>query len=475
MSKSRTGDHFESLFEYAPISLWEEDYSGIKLFYDNLRAEGVTDLNHYLDQHPEEIEKNMRRMKVTHVNRETLNMFDASSEAELLANLDKIFRDEMRAHFRSELMALWNGELSWSGDGINYRLSGEALYIHLHWRILPECESNWERVLVSIEDITALKQTEKRFHDLFEYAPISLWEEDYAELKKEFDALRAQGVMDLRAHLASHPEAVRHFMSLIRVLDVNQRTLALFEAKDKQTLLGNLDKVFRGEMSTHFVDELLDMWNGKTHYEREGINYSLSGEPINVHLHWTLMPEHENDFNWVLIALQDVTARKKVEEYLRYLGTHDVMTGLYNRAYFEETLQRIEANRQDPISFIIVDLNGLKETNDYLGHQAGDGLIRRTGEVLKASLEADHIAARIGGDEFVIIMPDSAAEVAALVTEHLQSLVKMNNKYYRDPELSISLGAATSESGLSLEKVISLADDAMYRNKGQFHRRRKGD
>jgi diguanylate cyclase (GGDEF)-like protein len=475
MSKSRTGDHFESLFEYAPISLWEEDYSGIKLFFDTLRADGVTNLNHYLDQHPEEIENNMRRMKVRHVNRETLNMFGASSEVELLANLDKIFRDEMRAHFRSELMALWNGGLSWSGDGINYRLSGEALHIRLHWRILPECESNWECVLVSIENITALKETENRFHDLFEYAPISLWEEDYAELKKEFDALRAQGIMDLREHLASHPETVPRFMSMIRVLDVNQRTLTLFEAKDKETLLGNLDKVFRGEMSIHFVDELVDMWNGKTYYEREGINYSLSGEPVNVHLHWTLMPGHENDFNWVLIALQDITARKKAEEYLRYLGTHDVMTGLYNRAYFEETLQRLEANRYDPISFIIIDLNELKETNDYLGHQAGDRLIRRTGEVLKASLEDDHIAARIGGDEFVIIMPDSTAEVAALAIERVQSLVKLNNKYYRDPELSLSLGAATSEDGLSLEKVISLADDAMYRNKGQFHRRRKGD
>jgi len=95
--------------------------------------------------------------------------------------------------------------------------------------------------------------------------------------------------------------------------------------------------------------------------------------------------------------------------------------------------------------------------------------------VLKASLENDQIAARIGGDEFAIIMPDSTAEVAALAIERVQSLVKMNNKYYRDPELSLSLGAASSESGLSLEKVISLADDAMYRDKGLFHRRRKED
>ena len=475
MANLKAGDHFESLFEYAPISLWEEDYSGIKNFFDELRASGVTDLNKYLDQHPEEIDNNLRRIKVTHVNRETLNMFGAKSEMELLSNLDKIFRDEMRAHFRTELMALWSGEKSWSGDGINYRLDGEALHIRLHWRILPECESSWECVLVSIENFTALKTAEQRFHNLFMHAPISLWEEDYSALKREFDQLRSRGVMDLHAHLAAHPEAVNRFMSLIRVLDVNQKTINLFEAKDKETLLANLDKVFRDEMSSHFTNELVDMWNGKTYYEREGVNYALSGERVNVHLHWTLMPGHEKDFDWVLVALQDITARKKAEEYLWYLGTHDVMTGLYNRAFFDETLQRLESEHRDPVSVIIIDLNNLKTTNDRYGHQMGDQLIRRTGEVLKASIDEDYIAARIGGDEFTLILPGANEQTASLMMDRVESLVEMNNKFYREPELSFSLGSATSEPGLPLERVISLADNEMYNNKGQYYRRRRED
>ena len=475
MSKPKAGDHFESLFEYAPISLWEQDYSGIKNFLDDLRTKGVSDLERYLNEHPGDIDTSLALIKVTHVNLETLNLFGAKSESELLANLNKIFRDEMRAHWRSELLALWNGEISWSGDGINYRLDGEALHIRLHWRILPECESNWECVLVSIENITALKTAEQRFHDLFTHAPISLWEEDYSALKVEFDRLRAQGVVDLKTHLASHPEAVDRFMSLIRVLDVNQKTLDLFEARDKETLLANLDKVFRDEMSDHFANELVDMWNGKTYYEREGVNYALSGERVNVHLHWTLMPGHETDFDWVLVALQDITARKKAEEYLRYLGTHDVMTGLYNRAFFDETLQRLENERHDPISVIIIDLNNLKITNDRYGHQVGDKLIRRTGEVLKASIDGGFIAARIGGDEFILILPGANEQMANALMERVESLVVMNNKYYREPELSLSQGMATSAPGVSLERVISLADDAMYTNKGLYYRRRKED
>lgn len=131
--------HFESLFKYAPISLWEEDYSGIKGFFDELRAQGVTDLNAHFDEHPADIDGCMKRIKVLHVNHETLAMFGAKSEAELLSNLDKVFRNEMRQHFRSELLTLWQGETSWSGEGVNYTLDGSPLNIRLNWRILPEC------------------------------------------------------------------------------------------------------------------------------------------------------------------------------------------------------------------------------------------------------------------------------------------------------------------------------------------------
>src|SRR6266496_3222215 len=475
MSYSGTEDHFESLFEYAPISLWEEDYSEVKTFFDDLRERGVVDLASYLDAHPEEIENSIHRIKVIRVNHATLAMFAAASEEELLANLDQIFRDEMREHFRAELMALWNGELKWSGNGVNYRLDGEPIHIRLHWRILPECESNWECVLVSIENISALTRAEMRFHQLFMYAPISLWEEDYTAIKQEFDKLRAEGVTDLRAYLRANPQAIDRFVGMIRILDVNQKTLDLFEAGNKEMLIANLDKVFRDDTKNHFANELVDMWDGKTFYDRESVNFSLSGEPVYVQLAWTLMPGSEDDFSWVLVALQDITARKKAEEYLRYLGTHDVMTGLYNRAFFEETLISLEKNRRDPISMIIIDLNYLKVTNDQFGHHVGDQLIRRVAEVLKASLSEDYVAARIGGDEFIVIMPDTDLNDAKDMIERIQSLVAVNNTFYREPELSLSLGAAVSNPHLSLEKVMSLADNEMYKNKGIFHRRRKED
>ena len=330
-------------------------------------------------------------------------------------------------------------------------------------------------MLVTTENITARKQAERRLQRLFDAAPISLWEEDYSALKDYFETLRRAGITDLQDYFDGHPEAVPHCMSLIRVLDVNQRTLALFGAESKEQLLANLDKVFRDEMETHFTGELIDLWNGRLAYERDGINYSLTGEPVSIHLNFKVMPGHEHDFSWVLVAIEDITARKKAEDYLRYLGTHDVMTGLYNRTYFEETLLRLEKERRDPLSILIADVDGLKRVNDSLGHQAGDSLIRRAAEVIKAALGEGIVVARIGGDEFAAFLPDCDEQAAAEAVRQILTLVELNNKYYREPVLSISLGTAASRPGLSLGTVIRVADDAMYGRKGEHYQRRKGE
>jgi diguanylate cyclase (GGDEF)-like protein len=475
MFGSDSKEYLITLFEYAPISLWEQDFSQIKSLFDSLKKQGVTNFDSYLDSHPEFIDECMQAIKVLNVNQQTVAMFRADSKEMFLSNLNLVFRDGMRHHFRGELLALWRGDIRWAGEGINYTLDGEALDIILHWRILPEHEEKWDKVLVTIEDITARKRAEKRLESLFESSPISLWEEDYSEIKKYFDLLREQGVTDLQAYLGEHPEVVLHCASLIRVLNVNQKTLELFGANSKEDLLKNLGQVFRDEMGNSFAKELIDIWNGKLYYEREGINYSLTGEPINILLSFRVMPGYENDFAWVSVAIQDITARKKAEDYLRYLGTHDVMTGLYNRAYFEEVIAKLETNRTDPISVIILDLNYLKYTNDVFGHQAGDKLIRRAAEVLQAASAEKYFSARIGGDEFIIILPNANEEMANEFMKHLHVLVEMNNKFYREPELSVSIGVATSTPDLTLEKVISLADDVMYKNKGEHHRRRKDD
>ena len=467
------------LFEFAPISLWEEDYSGIKDIFDRLRAEGVTNLRAFLAEQPQVLAACMAGILVLNVNRRTLALFRAGSKRELLSSLPQVFRDDMGTHFTDELVDMWEGKLSYEREGINYALDGTPIEIRLHWAVLPGAEASLARVLVSIEDITARKQAERavaaselRFRGLFDNAPVSLWEEDYSDLKRRLDQLRSEGVSDLRAYLDEHPGVVSECMACIRVVNVNTRTLELFGAASKAELLNNLGQVFRDDMGTHFAAELVDMWEGKLHYQREGINYSLNGDPLNVELFWTVLPGSEQSFEHVLVSLHDITARKQAEDYLMYLGTHDVLTGAYNRAYFEEELLRLGRGRRYPISLVLADLNGLKQVNDSRGHAEGDKLIRRAAEALQASVRADDVVARVGGDEFALILPgtDTAAAEQALV--RIRSLVELNNKYYGPTVLSLALGASTGEAGSNLNEVLREADDRMYVEKRQFYGRR---
>jgi diguanylate cyclase (GGDEF)-like protein len=294
-------------------------------------------------------------------------------------------------------------------------------------------------------------------------------------VKKFFDVLQAEGITDLEGYLNDHPEEVDQCMRRIQVTRVNRETLKMFGAASEEELLGGLDRIFRDEMLSHFRAQLLALWIGELKWSGESVNYRLDGELLNIRLRWRVLPNHVTGWECVMISIENITVLKQAEEYLRYLGTHDVMTELYNRSFFEETLLQLEINRQDPIAMIVMDLNNLKPANDRYGHQAGDKLIRRTAEVLRACADEGHITARIGGDEFVVIMPGAGLLEAGERIERIQSLVVMNNRFYGEPELSLSLGAAVSEPGLSLEKVISLADDEMYKNKGLYHRRRKED
>jgi diguanylate cyclase (GGDEF)-like protein len=475
--QNMTVDDYQGLFDHAPVSLWLEDYSQVKRFLDDLRAQGVNDLATHLDAHPEAIEECVRLIKVIDVNRFTLDMFGAASKEELINQLDRVFRDEMRLHFRAEMLDMWAGKRAYEREGINYALDGRPIDILLRWSILPGHESTWQRALVSLSDITDRKRAEQQrtasenhARGLFEHSPVSLWVEDYSLVKRFLDELRSQGVEALEEYLVTHPEAVSECMAKIRVLDVNQHTLALFGAKSKEILFSHLDQVFRDEMRKHFAQELLDMWNGRLAHEGEGINYSLSGEPIDIFLRWSVLPGYEETWELALVSIVDITARKKAEKYLQYLGAHDVLTGLYNRAFFEEELHRAERGRRFPVSIIGADLNGLKVANDRFGHEAGDALLRRAAEVLRAAFRGDDVAARIGGDEFAVIMPTTGEQAAEQAVQRLLKLVELNNQFYQGPTLSVALGTATAQAGMPMADVMRIADDRMYVNKRQYHR-----
>jgi diguanylate cyclase (GGDEF)-like protein len=469
------GDDAE-MFDLAPVSLWLEDFSGIRQLFEEWRAAGVTDLAGHLLADPTRIKACSERIRVLKVNARTLALFEAADLADLVANLGNVFRDDMLDRHVEELTALWNGRTEFFSHSVNYSLSGRRIDIQMTGRVLPGHEQSLERVLIAIEDVTEREMarreqvsSENYARGLFQHSPVSLWVEDFSSIKKLLDELRARGIEDFRVFTDVHPEFVQRCMSEIRVLDVNQQTLELFHAPDKPTLLHRLGEIFRDDMERSFREQLIDLWNGKLFQRREVMNYALNGNEVHVLLQFSVLPGHEHDWSLVQVALVDITARKKAEAYLEFLGTHDVVTKLYNRAFYVDELNRIERKGVRPVTIIMVDLNGLKAANDLWGHEVGDALLRRVGEVLGKAVDKPSSAARIGGDEFALLLPRVDAQGGEMMMEEVRRLVDLNNQFYPGMPLSLSMGAATNAPGERLEDVARRADFAMYEAKREFY------
>lgn len=168
---------------------------------------------------------------------------------------------------------------------------------------------------------------------MFVYSPTSLWVEDFSRVKERIDQLKALGIDDFRTFLDVHHDFVQQCIDDIIILDVNQATLDLFKAANKDVLLKNVHKIFTQEMNNTFREQLMELWKGNIHHQREAINYALDGTIRNVLLQFTVFPGYEHNWKVVQVALTDITARKKAENYLEYLGKHDVLTKLFNRAF----------------------------------------------------------------------------------------------------------------------------------------------
>jgi diguanylate cyclase (GGDEF)-like protein len=475
------------MFDLAPVSLWLEDYNRIKAQFDEWRAAGVTDLRGYLRADPERVKACSALIRVIKVNRKTLTLFEAADLPQLVRNLGSILRDDTFKTIVEELAQLWDGRKEFFSHSVNYTLSGRRLDIALKGSILPGHEDGWERVLVAIEDVTEretarrqLSLSEEYARGLFEHSPVSLWVEDFSAVKQLLDEVRDRGISDFRVFTDVHPEFVLRCMSEIRVIDVNRHTLELFAAPDKANLLSRLGDILRDDMEQHFREQLIDLWHGKLFQQREVVNYSLDGSELHLHLQFSVLPGHERDWSLVQIALTDITARKKAEAYLEFLGRHDVLTKLYNRSFYVEELNRLERKGPRPVTVIVADLNGLKAANDQLGHAAGDALLRRAGEVLGELFARPHIAARIGGDEFAVLLPATDEREGAVMVDNLQRLVEINNQFYPGKPLSLSVGAATARPGERLEEAVKRADLLMFEAKRAYYsseaydRRRSG-
>jgi diguanylate cyclase (GGDEF)-like protein/PAS domain S-box-containing protein len=161
---------------------------------------------------------------------------------------------------------------------------------------------------------------------------------------------------------------------------------------------------------------------------------------------------------------RDITDRKKYENKIKYMSFHDYLTGLYNRAYFEEELLRLNTERNLPLSIILGDLNGLKMTNDTYGHEKGDELLIKVAGILKQCFRKSDIISRWGGDEFIILLPLTDYSRAEEIVGKIEKTCYQYST--QDLPLSISLGISTKvKEDENIEEILKTAENKMYLQK----------
>jgi diguanylate cyclase (GGDEF)-like protein/PAS domain S-box-containing protein len=173
--------------------------------------------------------------------------------------------------------------------------------------------------------------------------------------------------------------------------------------------------------------------------------------------------DNGNIIGVICIAI-DISDFRETEEKLWYLSFHDVLTGLYNRTYFEEEMYRLENGRQFPISVVAIRVDELQAVNDRDGIAAGNELLRRTAKILKI-FRTEDVVARISGEKFAALLPLSDKVTGENIIRRLKETLETQNKHYRGEPLHLSFGVATGEKGGSLPDVLKEAESSMRRKR----------
>lgn len=189
-----------------------------------------------------------------------------------------------------------------------------------------------------------------------------------------------------------------------------------------------------------------------------------NGEELPIEDSVAPIKDEKANINGVVIVFRDFAEKKEKQEKIIYLSYHDQLTGLYNRRFFEEELRRLDIDRNLPFTIAMLDVNGLKLINDAFGHFAGDKLLKKIAEILKREFRSDDIIARVGGDEFVILLPKTTNEETEKIIKRMYKAVEKEE--LESIVISASIGCDTKISSEQLMRDIYIkAEENMYRKK----------
>jgi len=283
----------------------------------------------------------------------------------------------------------------------------------------------------------AFAESEQRFHSAFEHAAIGM-----ALVAVDGRFLQANGIL---AAMLGVDAATVSGLSLH----------ALCHRDDRPILDEQLERLAANEVATFQIELRLETPGGRIVWSLLSVSVVRDDEGVPL---------------YHIVQVQDVTARRSAEEQLVYVAYYDALTGLSNRAHISRQLEQSLAycrRRSEKLAVMFVDLDNFKFVNDSLGHKAGDAVLREVARRLRSTVRETDIVGRLGGDEFIVILPgiESEGDVAGVCAKLIEA---MELPYEFEGHLQVSCSIGVSQfprDAQSADRLIVTADDAMYRAK----------
>jgi diguanylate cyclase (GGDEF)-like protein/PAS domain S-box-containing protein len=387
-------------------------------------------LHAVLEHFPDAVTVTDLHGRVTDCNRATLKLHGFSARDEISGH--PVFEfvhpddlDRVRGAFQAGIDAA-------SGGKMEYRLrhsDGHYLWVESVGHILLDDEGRVKGAILGSRDITECKETEDKLRQT-----ASELEAVFQAIPDLFFRFSADGTY--QEMLAGRPSDL--YMAAEDVL-----------GRRVQDLSKRL-----GQQCQRAIEQVLETRSLVV------VEYPLPFEGETRFFEARFLPLLEDQ---VIMVVRNITEHKRAEERLRYLSFHDIMTGLYNRSYFDEEIRRLDTRRQMPLSVIIGDIDGLKLINDTFGHRKGDRLIIKAAAILKSSCRSEDIVCRRGGDEFAILLPKTDRDTAEVICARIR---KACERVKGDLAPNISLGIATKlDVQENIDDILREAEDMMYSNK----------
>lgn len=264
---------------------------------------------------------------------------------------------------------------------------------------------------------------------------------------------------------ADSPESIAILDNQDRVMDINKQFEKLFQYSLEEIKGEYINNIIVPDKLKEEGSNLSNLVLNNQVVEKETIRKRKDGNCLDIFV--LAYPIVFKDQQVGIYAIyRDITDRKAAEKQLRYLILHDALTGVYNRAYFEQQVRRLERECASMVGIIVCDLDGLKLVNDTLGHEMGDRLLKASAKVIRSSLPRDILLCRIGGDEFALLVPDSDQEAIEKICQGIRLAVDNFNQSNQDLSLSLSIGFAMGNlNNIDMKEIFKEADNNMYREK----------